>query len=339
MDTLSRLRGMDRAHRRVLVWVVVAVVILALAVPVGLAVLGGRTSLSGDTTSGPVAVPGEPSPGRDQSAAGAASGGSEAAQGTPGVADKSVAPAAVTPIDTTKLVRSAWLGIEVAELTTSAGRVRAVAGAAGGRVTSENVVTAGSPEGVAKESGGPSTGTVALHEARLVLAIPSEKLDGVLTELSRLGTVSYRSSQSQDVTDTYVDTAARIKTMQAGVDRVRALLARATSLDQIVSVEAELTRRQAELEALQARLAALDKRVAESDVTVTLWTTGVKPTADDGAGFAGVMRGVWDAFLTSATVILTGLAVLLPWLLVIALVILAVRWIRRRGAAPTPSAD
>ena len=63
----------------------------------------------------------------------------------------------------------------------------------------------------------------------MVLNVPAENLDAVLTQLSTLGTVSYRSSQSQDVTDTYVDTKARIKPMQDGIDRVSALLAKATA--------------------------------------------------------------------------------------------------------------
>lgn len=331
MDILSRLRRMDEGPRRALLWAIAAIVIIAVAIPIGLTTLGGRT---GDASSGGAVNASEPGAADEGQAA-----RSSEAQVAPDAASKPGASPALTPVDSTKLVRSAWLGIEVSDLTSSAGRVRAIAGAAGGRVTSENVVTAGSPEGVPRDSGDTSVGSVSVHEARLVLSIPSEKLDGVLTELSRLGTVSYRSSQSQDVTDTYVDTAARIKTMQAGVDRVRALLARATTLEQIVSIEAELTRRQADLEAMQARLAALDKRVAESDVTVTLWTAGVSPGADGDGGFVAAMRGAWEAFLTSATVILTGLAVMLPWLVLVLIAVLVVRRLRRRGAPGKGSTD
>jgi hypothetical protein len=337
MDILNSkraLRGLDHGHRRALVWALVAVLLLALAVPVGLAFLG-RSGGGDASTSGPVAV--ESGRSADAASGGAGSEAQSAPPQKEGTSDSGMPSAAAVPVvDSARLARSAWLGIEVSNLTTSAGQVRAIAGAAGGRVTSENVVTAQSPEGVAKDAD-PAIGFLPVNEARLVLAVPTEKLDGVLTELSRLGTVSYRSSQSEDVTDTYVDTAARVKTMQAGVDRVRALLARATSLEQIVSLEAELSRRQADLEALQARLAALDKRVAEADVTVTLWTAGVSPeTAPDDDGFVAALRGAWDAFLSSLVVILTGLAVMLPWLVIVLLVGLLVRRnLRRRGSPST----
>jgi hypothetical protein len=170
-----------------------------------------------------------------------------------------------------------------------------------------------------------------------VLGVPSDKLDGVLTELSsRIGTVSYRSSQSQDVTDTYVDTKARVVTMEAGVDRLRALLTKATSLEQIITLESELTRRQADLDALKARLADLDQRVAQSEVTVTLWTSEAEPVVEDDDGFLSALRGAWEAFLSSLAVIFTGLAVLLPWLVIVLLVVLVARRVlRRRGRAST----
>lgn len=333
MDILDRFRAMSHGRQRTLLWTVVALVVIALSIPVGLAVLGGGAiPTSGDASGGSLVQDSGRAP---EGLSSDASGG----VASPEAADKSGtaagSPSTVTASDPAKLVRSAWLGIEVSNLVGSAAQVRAIASTAGGRVTSENVVTAASPDGGGKGLGDSPAGYVEVDQARLVLSIPTEKLDGVLTELSRLGTVSYRSSQTQDVTDTYVDTAARIKTMQAGVERVRALLARATTLDQIVSVEAELTRRQAELEALQARLAALDKQVAQSDVTVTLWTSGTTPPDQDDNDFVAALRGAWNAFLTSLTVILTGLAAMLPWLVLALLVVLVVRRFRRR---PRPGA-
>ena len=71
--------------------------------------------------------------------------------------------------------------------------------------------------------------------------------------------MSYRSSQSQDVTDAYTDTQARIEPMKDSIARVRALMAKATDLQQIVLLESELTRRQADLDSLHQRLAELDR--------------------------------------------------------------------------------
>ena len=244
-----------------------------------------------------------------------------------------------------KIARSAWLGIKVSDLTGSAARARVIATDAGGQVTSENVVTAvdptggpAGPQGVDPQLGaGTSVPDVGVDEARMVLSVPAKALDDVLTQLSKIGSVSYRSSQSQDVTDSYIDTKARIQPMRDGIDRVRALLAKTTDLQQVITLESELSRRQADLDSLEQRLAKLDAMTTTSDVTVTLWTDATTPVPTQ-SGIAGGLRTAWDSLLGSVTVILTGLAALLPWLvLLVPLTLLALRVWRRRSAG-MPSA-
>ncbi|WP_256792007.1 DUF4349 domain-containing protein [Terrabacter sp. Ter38] len=244
-----------------------------------------------------------------------------------------------------KIARSAWLGIKVTDLTGSAARARVIATDAGGQVTSENVVTSVDPTGGPTGPGGidprlesgSSPPTVGVDEARMVLSVPAKTLDDVLTQLSKIGSVSYRSSQSQDVTDTYVDTKARLAPMQDGIDRVRALLTKTTDLQQVITLESELSRRQADLDSLTQRLAQLDAMTTTSDVTVTLWTDATAPVQTE-SGLGGGLRTAWESFLGSLTVILTGLAALLPWLvLLVPLSLLGLRLWRRRTAG-TPSA-
>jgi hypothetical protein len=213
-------------------------------------------------------------------------------------------------------------------------------------VTSENVVTSLDPTGSQRSAGQPSEAgasvpEIGVDEARMVLSVPAKALDQVLTELSKIGSVSYRSSQSEDVTDAYVDTKARIEPMRDGIDRVRALLAKTTDLQQVITLESELTRRQADLDSLTQRLAQLDEITTTSDVTLTLWTDATTPVASDD-GIAGGLRTAWDSLLGSVTVVLTGLAALLPWLvLLVPLTLLALRLRRRRStvaAATSPAA-
>ena len=242
-----------------------------------------------------------------------------------------------------KIARSAWLGIKVTDLTGSAARARVIATDAGGQVTSENVVTSVDPTGGPTGPGGidprlesgSSVPTVGVDEARMVLSVPAKTLDDVLTQLSKIGSVSYRSSQSQDVTDTYVDTKARIEPMQDGINRVRALLTKATDLQQVITLESELSRRQADLDSLTQRLAQLDAMTTTSDVTVTLWTDATAPVQTE-SGLGGGLRTAWESFLGSLTVILTGLAALLPWLvLLVPLTLLGLRvWRRRTAGTP-----
>ena len=346
----QRIDRLSPTQRRLLLGFLTAAVLLALAMPVGLKSLTERAA---STTSGSTMDRAATAGANQGPAAGSSADGSsgEAAAAIPAPAAphvagsgtaKGAAPLAVATGP--KIARSAWLGIEVKDLTTSSGQVRSIASAAGGQVTSENVVTGANPTGTqgipSSDKGSiPDIAPVRVNEARLSVSVPAGKLDGALTDLSRLGTVSYRSSQSQDVTDAYVDTSARIATMQAGVDSIRALLAKATSLAQVISLESELTSRQADLDSLKARLTSLDRQITMSDVTVTLWTTATKTdeaTSDN--AFVSTLRAAWDTFLTSMSVILTGLAALLPWLVIALLVALVLRrTLRDRFAKAAPS--
>ena len=110
--------------------------------------------------------------------------------------------------------------------------------------------------------------------------------------------------------------------MQDGIDRVRALLTKTTDLQQVITLESELTRRQADLDSLTQRLAQLDAMTTTSDVTVTLWTDATAPVQTE-SGLGGGLRTAWESFLGSLTVILTGLAALLPWLVLLVPLVLA----------------
>ncbi|MFM6849433.1 MAG: DUF4349 domain-containing protein [Terrabacter sp.] len=339
---LPRLSSVPPARRRILAVVAVVVVVVALAF-----VLGSQALQRAGSTAGAAAGFGSST---GASTAESSRDGAAVGLGAPSVSPQSAPGSAKTPSDAAsgtgslagvvaaKIARSAWLGIKVSDLTGSAARARVIATAAGGQVTSENVVTSIDPTGSRRSAdqrteSGASVPDVGVDEARMVLNVPAKALDQVLTDLSKIGSVSYRSSQSEDVTDSYVDTKARIAPMRDGIERVRALLAKTTDLQQVITLESELTRRQAELDSLTQRLAQLDQVTTTSDVTLTLWTDSTSPAVGSDDGIAAGLRTAWDSLLGSVTVILTGLAALLPWLVVLVpLTLLALRYRRRHGA-------
>ncbi len=289
--------------------------------------LAAALALGACSSSAPSGAVGSAEPGA------AAQGSIEGASA--GAAKDARAPAAQAPgapavlqLQSQQLVRSATVRLSVGDVVAGASGVRAVAMGVGGSVTSEDIGTA------AGERGG--------DRGTMTLAVPAERLDSVLDQLGRLGSVVQRTSTSQDVTSTYVDTASRVATMKASLDRLRALVAQTTTIAQIVDLETELSRREADLEALQATLASLDKQVALSAVTVTLTpTTAAAPGVDAGSGFlVGMTRG-WDAFTSFAAGLLTALGAVLPFAATLALLGLpGLVWWRRRAdrAVPAPAA-
>jgi hypothetical protein len=151
------------------------------------------------------------------------------------------------------------------------------------------------------------------------LRIPVARMDEALTRVTDLpdGTVRSRETTAEDVTADLADLDSRVATQRAGLERVRALLARTGSLEEIVALEKELTRRQADLEAAQARAAVLHDRADLATVTVTLRTVAPVASTGDG-GFAAGFRAGGRALRRATVVTLTVFGALLPFLLVLA---------------------
>jgi hypothetical protein len=294
----------------------------ALAIGMGLMALSG-CSAGDSATSADSAAAGGGSV--DSSGAGADGSVKQEAAGIAGApADQAARPAdaAATVTAVTydrKLARRADISITVTDVDAAATKVRAIAASAHGIVTAEAISSEPDVSGV----GGFST---------ITISVPTAQLDATLDQLAELGKVHSRNASTDDVTAQYVDTEARVKTMQSSVDRVRALMSQATKLGDVVALEAELSRRQADLESTQSQLAALKDSVALSPVEVRLSTDEqVLQQADDSTGFLAGLEAGWSAFTGSVTVLLTALGAVLPFAVVAALVLVPLLlWLRRR---------
>jgi len=319
-------------HRRVTVAVLGATLGLALIAGCGASQSGsGAAGSVGSSASRELAGPAAGSAAGSAPSAVTDSGAKMAADaGTTGVAAQAQAQR--------KLTRQADLSLTVRSVDRAAAEIRSITAAAKGVIMSEQI--SADPQPV--DGAGPATAST----GTLTISVPAETLDATLDQLGRLGTVVSLSTNTADVTASYVDTQSRLATMRASIDRVRALMSRATRIGDIVALESELSSREADLESLQAQLNALDSAVAMSPVSIRLSTTPPKAVAAS-SGFVDGLKAGWDAFVSTGTVLLTALGAALPFLLVVALLGWpVVLWLRRRrasrlaapGATAAPSA-
>ena len=168
--------------------------------------------------------------------------------------------------------------------------------------------------------------------ATLQLRVPPARLGRTLSQLSELGDEQGRRLGTEDVTDQVVDLESRLATQRTSVARVRALLDRASSLTDVVRLEAELSRREADLESLQARSRALSGQVAMAEVTLAL-ASKAAPAVATTVGFRSGLEGGWNAFLAAARVTAATVGALLPFLPLLAIAVWGTFWWRRRTAS------
>lgn len=175
--------------------------------------------------------------------------------------------------------------------------------------------------------------------ASMVLRIPSREVSSTLDRLDGLGTVEDVNLNRSDVTMQVRDLEARIRALKLSIERMEALLARATTTNDLVNAEQMLTERQTQLESLLSQQALLADQVSMSTLEVQLWVPDAlpEPEPEPPSGFWGGLVTGWNAFLAFGEDALLVLGILVPWLVFLALVTLAVvaisRPLRRRQAA------
>ncbi|MBQ1090377.1 DUF4349 domain-containing protein [Streptomyces sp. B93] len=226
-----------------------------------------------------------------------------------------------------RIIRTASLTVQVEDVPKALDAARTAAENAGGFIGSETT----------------TRDEDSAEHTRVVLRVPTDAYQEVLTDLEGTGKLLERTSKAQDVTDQVVDVESRIKTQRASVARIRELMDQATRLSDVVTLEGELSARQADLESLLAQQASLEDRTSLATITLTLSEKPVKaePKEDDDPGFVDALAGGWDAFVTMLRWLAVAFGALLPF--AVALALLALLWLRvvrprlPRRPAPEPT--
>lgn len=227
-----------------------------------------------------------------------------------------------TPDVRTQIIRTATLGVEAADAQKAAAGARTAAENAGGYVGSEATT---------RHSDGSMTSTVTLR-------VPGERFDAVLAALEGSGKLLDRKVEAQDVTQKVADVDSRVKTQQASVARVREMMEKATGLSEVVTLEAELGKRQSDLESLLAQQTALKDQTSLGTITLTLTEKGQSAAKDPkkpDPGLGDALFGGWRVFADALLYLLMALAAASPFLLTGGVLLLCFRLYRKwRPAKP-----
>ena len=111
----------------------------------------------------------------------------------------------------------------------------------------------------------------------MTMQVPEASFQTVLTQAQHLGRVTSVSTKATDETGQYVDLQARITALEASRQQYLTILAKATSIGDILAVQAQLDTLQSQLEQLQSQLGLLDSETTYSTLTVSLSEPGSHP--------------------------------------------------------------
>jgi predicted small secreted protein len=220
---------------------------------------------------------------------------------------------------------------------------------AGGRVDARNEQAPVGGNNTGGNTGGdtgiPEGGSIPVSgddgSVDLTVRIPSAKVSATLDELKRLGTKATLKISTADVTGEVRDLGARITALQASVDRLITLMTKATSTQDLITIESALSERQSNLESLQSQKRQLDDQVDLATFQLHLGSEAIAKAESPGTFIDGLASG-WRALAAFFAGVLVIAGILLPWAVIAALivaVVLAVVRVRRSRAAKPSGQD
>lgn len=225
-----------------------------------------------------------------------------------------------------KLIRRAYLQIQTETFDQSADALEKLVAECGGYFQNASV------------EGGSLRNQSASRWGNYTIRLPQEKFDAFLGRTGELGYVTSQSESSENVSQQYYDTEARLKAQRTKQERLLALLEKADSMETIVALENALSEVEYEIESLTTSLNEYDSLISYSTIELTLDEVGAitqTPGERDSLG-TRMVAGVQSSFRG----LVNGAQELLVWLsynLVLVVVIVvaaaaAVVILRKKGA-------
>ena len=259
--------------------------------------------------------------------AGAATANTATADGAS--ADGAASRSAETPEYGLKIIREARIEMQTENYSEDMAALEELVTSMGGFITSREEWGS---EQSAETGENPRT-------LSLTLRIPSDQLDAFVEQAKQVGIVTASSISETDVTDQYTDTDRRLQAYQKQYDRVLEMMDQATTVEELIQIESELSRLEMEIESCQGTLNYWDARVNYS--TVYIYVDEVRRAISANPSLGERMRTAlatsWDDFTQGCQDLVVNLYAAIPyiavWIVVLAatggIAVLIVRKVRK----------
>ena len=233
--------------------------------------------------------------------------------------DKAVAGLQVAQEPQRRLIKNVALDLRVSNTVAASESLQKLAAELGGHVGSMSATR---------------RNEILIYE--MTLRIPEGKLDEAITRIKGLADRIDREMVNQeDVTEKYVDLAARMKTLEMTESELRALLSesrqRQQKAEDIMAIYKELTEIRSSIEQLRGQLNVMDKLTAMATVTLNLYPTESPAVAVSSWKPSATVRRSFQSLVS----VLTGLIdfgimvviVVIPPILIL----VAILWLGRKA--------
>jgi len=157
-----------------------------------------------------------------------------------------------------KIIKNAELTLDVLNTDVAIDGVTQITGDLGGYIISSRVWL-------------DTSSGFSLKYSTITMGIPVDQFEVALRRLRGLSVkVLDETETGEDVTDQYVDLQSQLTNLQDTRDRIRSFLDKATTVDEALKINQQLSDVQGQIEQIQGKMNYLQNRSAYSTITVTL---------------------------------------------------------------------
>lgn len=106
--------------------------------------------------------------------------------------------------------------------------------------------------------------------AYYTIRVPADRYEELLSSVSELGNVTYKSENVQDVTMAYTDTEAKIRALEIEEETLLAILAKCENVEDVITVQSRISEVQYQLDSYNSKLRQYDNLISYCTVDLTV---------------------------------------------------------------------
>ena len=214
-----------------------------------------------------------------------------------------------------KIIMTAEYNIETKEYDNSYETLLEMTEKMGGYVSSSDY------SGVSLERYGKSE-----RYCHITIRIPAEKYKEYTNTLTEVGNILYSYETRDDVTGQYYDLQARIESLEVQEERLLELLEKAETIEDILSIEGQLSEVRYRIESYMTNFKILKDQVSYSTVTINLqevieYTPEPIKELSFGEKILRRLGNGWDAFVEFWEELVLVIVACLPFLVMLAVIV------------------
>lgn len=172
-----------------------------------------------------------------------------------------------------------------------------------------------------------------IRNSNIIARIPADNYNRFMNDVCNIGTVTYRSESSSDVTMSYVDTESRIKSLETEYNALLEILDKATSLDDVIMLQSRISEVTYQLESYKSQIRKYDDLISYCTVNIDVSEVWRETQNVEVMSFGErIVSGLQDTFydisedLTDFSVwLITSLPYIVIWCVVILVMIFVIR--------------